>query len=609
MNVKLLRQTHEDTRAETSSTPRRSMVGAGLAPALATLAPALANRLAPALVSRNTLLRWTRDNSVMLVNAGALVGTTAVTSLLGSLYWWLAARRFPPASVGIASASVSAMLLLGGLCVLGLGTLLITELPRQPEHAASLISTSLLIVGAVGGTVGLAFALIAPLVSRGFQELGLSLTTIAIFAAGVSLTAIGVVLDQALVGLLRGKLQFGRNALFACARLLALFALSFFSTGRAGIAVYATWVLGVLLSLAALTAYLFYEKGWPGSRYLPRLSSLRKLGGAALQHHMLNMTLQAPVLILPVLVTALLSVTMNAWFYVSWMIANFVFLVPNTLTIVLHAVSSAQQAALARKARITLALGLATSLLANGVLQLAAQQALALFGASYAQQATWTLRVLLLAAVPLTIKYHYIAICRVQDRIRQAMLAMLPGGLLELSAAALGAHLGGLTGLSAGWVVAISLEAACMFRTVANAVRLGREAASPARNDRGEASERVTVTLPMGNPRSEKADYRRGEAIWLMDTISMPIVRLTAIKHANKAIERRWSEYTFQAPWRINRCEHEEQLYPVPGAVSDQHVGTPLVGVRPPHQLNLDRPPTCRDAPCGRPVERRNGLK
>src|SRR5690348_13064049 len=137
-------------------------------------------------------LRWMWDNNVMLVNAGALIGTTAVTSLLGFVYWWLAARRFPPDAVGIASASVSAMVLLGGFCVLGLGTLLITELPRQPDHAGSLISTALLVVGVAGGIVGLAFALVASLVSSGFKALDLSLTNVALFAVGVSLTAIGI---------------------------------------------------------------------------------------------------------------------------------------------------------------------------------------------------------------------------------------------------------------------------------------------------------------------------------------------------------------------------------------------------------------------------------
>jgi O-antigen/teichoic acid export membrane protein len=502
----------------------------------------------------STILRWVRVNSVMLTNAGALIGTTAVTSLLGFVYWWLAARRFPPEEVGVASASVSAMVLLGGFCVLGLGTLLITELPRQPGQAASLISTSLTIVGAVGAMVGFVFAIVAPFASSGFKELGVSLANVALFAAGVSLTAMAVVLDQSLVGLLRGKLQFGRNALFASAKLVALFGLSIFSAGRAGVAIYATWALGIVISLVALAAYLLCKTGWQGGDYLPRWSLLRKLGGAALQHHMLNMTLQAPVLMLPLLVTALLSATMNAWFYVSWMIVNFVFLVPNTLTIVLHAMNSAQQTTLAHKARVTLAVGLATSLLANCVLQVAAKQALSLFGASYAQQATWTLRVLLLAAFPLTIKYHYIAICRIQDRIKQAMLGMLPGGLLELSAAALGARLGGLTGLSAGWVVAIYIEALFMFRTVVSTVRAARAESDVI--DRLPARLAHTAQIPVMEP-----NYLGGDAIWLMDTISMPIVRLTAIKKANKEIECRQRERGFQSPWRINRGEHEEQPF------------------------------------------------
>jgi O-antigen/teichoic acid export membrane protein len=483
----------------------------------------------------------------MLINAGALIGTTAVTSSLGFVYWWLAARRFPPEAVGVASASVSAMVLLGGFCVLGLGTLLITELPRQPGQAGSLISTSVMVVGAIGGMAGLVFAVVAPLASGGFKELGVSLANITLFASGVSLTAIAVVLDQALVGLLRGKLQFGRNALFAFSKLAALFGLSLLSASRAGISIYTTWALGIVISLAALIIYHLYKVGWPGSNYLPRWSLVRKLRGAALQHHMLNMTLQAPILMLPVLVTALLSATMNAWFYVSWMIVSFVFLIPNTLTIVLHAMNSAQQATLAHKARVTLGVGMATSLLANGVLQVVAQQALGLFGASYAQQAVWTLRVLLLAAFPLTIKYHYIAICRIQDRIKRAMLGMLPGGLLELSAAALGAHLGGLTGLSAGWVVAIYIESLFMLRIVTSTVR-----ATHAQSDQ----------IPVMGP-----DYVGGDAIWLMDTISMPIVRLTAIKKANQEIERRWREYSFQSPWRINPGEHEEQLSPVGSAV------------------------------------------
>src|SRR3954467_957900 len=99
-------------------------------------------------------VQWVKTNGLMLFNAGSLFATTLVTSLLGFVYWWVAARWFPPDSIGIAAASISAMMLLGQICVLGLGTLLITELPRQPDKAGSLISTALTVVGTVGVCVG-----------------------------------------------------------------------------------------------------------------------------------------------------------------------------------------------------------------------------------------------------------------------------------------------------------------------------------------------------------------------------------------------------------------------------------------------------------------------
>jgi len=198
---------------------------------------------------------------------------------------------------------------------------------------------------------------------------------------------------------------------------------------------------------------------------------MRKLGPAALQHHFLNLMVGAPTQVLPVLVAALLSAKMNAWFYVSWMIANFVFFVPLALTTVLHAMNSAQQSSLRHRARVTLGVAFVTSLVAVCLLELAAKQVLGLLGSSYAEHATWCLRVLLLTAFPSIIKSHYLSFCRIQDRLGNAMRAILAGGVLELVGAALGARLGGLSGLGLGLVLAATVEALFMSRTVYTTVR------------------------------------------------------------------------------------------------------------------------------------------
>lgn len=416
------------------------------------------------------LAQWLKANRAIFTNAGSLIGTMGITSALGFVYWWLAARTFPAQEVGIASASISAMILLGTIGVMGLGTLLITELPRQPDQAASLISTAILVVGIIGGGIGLAFAVAAPHLSPNFQPVSANPFTIILFGIGVSLTSITQVLDQAIIGLLLGEVQFWRNGMFTLGKLAVLWLLSRWAVGAGGMGIYAAWTLGNIISLLILGAWIRRKQGRPDKSYWPRLTMLRKLGLAALQHHLLNLALAAPILILPVMVTVLLSAQANAWFYMSWMIANFLFVVPGALTMVLHAINSAQQNTLRYKARVTLGLSFAVSIAVNCVLLVSAPLILGLFGHTYAQEAAWALRILALGAFPLVIKNHYISICRIHDRITRAMIGMAPGGLLELGLAALGAHFAGLAGLSSGWVGAMCIESCFMAPTIYRAV-------------------------------------------------------------------------------------------------------------------------------------------
>src|SRR5205807_3616067 len=122
----------------------------------------------------------------------------------------------------------------------------------------------------------------------------------------------------------------------------ALFVASLWLSHRVGLTIYATWAASNALSLIALVGFAVSKRQWSSRSYLPHWKLLRQLKLAALQHHIVNLILQTPYLVLPVLVTAMLSATINAWFYVSMMIASFVFFVTYALTTVLYATNSAQ---------------------------------------------------------------------------------------------------------------------------------------------------------------------------------------------------------------------------------------------------------------------------
>jgi O-antigen/teichoic acid export membrane protein len=413
-----------------------------------------------------------RSNRSLLTNAGSMVGTTLITSALGVAFWLIAAHSFSKTTVGVASAAVAAMTLFGFMGTLGLGTLLMGELPRRKDGHRSLLNAALLINVLVGSMLGLAFALIAPLVSSNLGPLGESLPSTAFFAVGVGLTALAFVLDQALIGLLHGGLQLVRNMVFALVKLLALIPIAVFVASAGAPWIYSAWAAGIAASLVVLVR--FYARR-DGDALRPSFGLLVQLRAAAASHAAVNLALETADLAMPIIVVSLLSASANASFYIAWMIAGFLVMVPLSLSMVAYAIGSADAAGLSRRFRFTFGISLAFGVVANLVLLPAASPVLQIFGQSYADQGTAPLHILALGVFPLTFKTHYVAIHRVQRRLGAAMPIVWGGTLLELGGGALGASVGGLTGVAWGWLAGLCIEGLVMGRDVIRGLYSDRE--------------------------------------------------------------------------------------------------------------------------------------
>lgn len=401
----------------------------------------------------------------IMLDAGWLTGTTAVTSGLGFVYWWVAAHWFPAASVGLASAAISAMTLLGTAGMLGLGTLLMGELARHRRHAPSLVTTASLLAGAASALLGGLFAFVAPEISADLRPLAASPDHVILFALGTSLTGMVLVLDQASLGVMRAPLQFWRNVVFAAGKLAALFVVALWLASRTGLTIYATWLIGNAVSLIAVVGVEALQ-GKLSHAYRPRLDLLSGMTGAALSHHALNLLLIGPGLLLPIVVTSTLSATANAYFYSAWMMVGFVNVIPVTLSMVLYASAAADPSQLQPKLRFTLGLAAVAGLAANVFMLLFGHSLLHLFGANYANQAAGALYVLSLGVFPVVVIDHYVAICRALGEPMQAVRPLAAGGFVTVLLAAIGGHVGGLVGLSAGVLAAQTLVALFLAPTI-----------------------------------------------------------------------------------------------------------------------------------------------
>jgi O-antigen/teichoic acid export membrane protein len=432
-----------------------------------------------------SLLRAWQQNKDLLRNAGSLAGTTGMTSIFGAVFWVIAAREFSQQAVGYGSAAVSAMQLLGTIGMFGLGTMLIGELPRRREKAGLVSAT--LAASALGSLVlGFGFPPVANAFGGHFPEISGTPARLVLFGVGVALTGATLVFDDATIGLMRGGVQLTRNFVMSLIKLLALPVVAVVLHDALGVGLVLAWVFGTLVSLGPAVIMLRRD----GTRifHRPDWGLLRRLGKVAIAHNWLNLAIQTPPRLYPVLVVLVVSPSANAAFYVAWMLSSFLLMVPASLSTVLFAVVSAAPEVIAEKLRFVLRLSVIIGLPAMIALGLSAHLVLSIFGAKYAQLATLPLWLLIIAYIPGLPKLQYISVCRATGRVGRAAIVMTAAACCEMAAVVLGGKFGGLIGLSAAYLGVTVVEALVTAPTVLRAAY--------ARGEQRRAGNGTTAALP-----------------------------------------------------------------------------------------------------------------
>ncbi|SDT68902.1 lipopolysaccharide biosynthesis protein [Actinoplanes derwentensis] len=393
----------------------------------------------------------------LFLNAGSLMATTLITSAFGFAYWWVAAHLAPQAAVGEASAAVSAMTLIGTIGMFGMGTMLIAELPTIARRKWDLISTCLLTAGTAATAGGLIYVLVADLWIPSLQDaLGGVFGTV-LLVIGIGLTAMTLVLDEAMIGLLQGPLQLMRNAWFSLIKLVLLGVVAIIpGLALTSSVLLLTWVAGVVSSTAILFRVL-RRRGMIDS-LRPHPGLMRGRGRATFDHNLLNLATYLPRVTLPLIVLATISKEANAAFYTAFMVLSFMAMVPGNFAITLFAVTAGDKSALRSKVRVGLLICLAGGVPASVAVFFLSEQIMGLFGSNYAKTAGEALAILSLTYVPFVFHHFFLAISRVQGRLRGAGIFSVFAGLAELGAATWAGYHGDLNDLVTAVAVVMAIE-------------------------------------------------------------------------------------------------------------------------------------------------------
>ncbi len=232
---------------------------------------------------------------------------------------------------------------------------------------------------------------------------------------------------------------------------------------EAGAELVLAWTIGLAVSL--VTVILGLRGATEGSSARLDLRSLYEKRGLMVGHHWLNLSVQSPRLIIPVLVATIVGPAANAAFTAALLVVTFVNIIPVHLSTVLFALSPGDEEALHREVHRTMRICLILSAVSAPFFLVFSNFILSLFGPKYTIAAP-ALIVMGFTTYPMAIKAHYVAIARVRGKMQQAAFRTMVGAILEVGLAAVGGALFGVTGVGLGYLIATVLEGLIFAPTV-----------------------------------------------------------------------------------------------------------------------------------------------
>lgn len=397
----------------------------------------------------------------------ALVLSSALSSGIGLLFWVLAARLFDPATVGLNSAALAAMTLLGTAAQLNLGNAMLRFVPVAGASVRSLVIGCYAVALVAAAAVGAVFVIGADLWAPDLLDAVGRPALFAFFVISTPVWTMFVLQDYVLTAIKRATVVPVENLVFAVLKIVLLVAAAWLGTAS-GIAV--SWVVGTILVVAFMTVWLLRalrtspvgDTGAVPSGPVPPVS-VRDVAQFVRADYAGTVCWLAAVFGLPLVVLALDGPEGAATYGVAWQIAFALYLVVNGMGQSLVAHQAGDPSGLQAAVRGMVVKAFTLLLPAVVVVAAGAYLLLSLFGSEYASSGWLLLALLALSSIPNVVTQAAVWSARVQRR--GAVLFGIPAVLAVtvIAGTAILMPSLGVTGAGVAWLGAQTLVAVAIL--------------------------------------------------------------------------------------------------------------------------------------------------
>ena len=399
----------------------------------------------------------------------ALVANTAGTTLVGVIYWAVAAHVYGREALGRSSALVAALILVSSFAQLNMTNTLPRFIPKAGRSAGRFIASSYGVSSVAALIGGLAFVTVLPRMSSQWHFVSSSMLLSVTFVASVVVWGVFALQDVALLSLQRPVLVPVENFVYGVCKLLMLvgFAWALPLTG-----IFISWVIPLAITVPAVNWLIF--RRYLKKRRPPAVSegvNRREVIRFASVNYIGTVLAQVSGNLLPLLVLSTLGAAANGSFYIAWSIASGLGLVALNFGTSLLVEGASAPHRLAELTRGVIARCLTITTVGAGVLILAARPILEIYGSGYAIHATALLGMLAVGTIPNCLVVVAVSLDRIAGRVGRATLTRLALTVLVLGASGLLLRKVGIEGVAWAWGGANLVIALVRLPTIVGAAR------------------------------------------------------------------------------------------------------------------------------------------
>jgi len=381
-------------------------------------------------------------------NSYFLIGSAAANSLLAVVFWIVVARFYPPGEVGLATALVSAIALLGIFSKLGLDFGLIRFLP-QADDKRGVINSCFTIAGLFSLLLAIIFISGLDFWSPALLFVQENISILLLFIIFAPIYVLWMLQSTAFTGMRSAKFSFATGIIASTLRIPLPILLV--SLGALGI--FSSWGVGICVALMA-SFFLFLPRLVPKYRPVPVIKKkvLNEMVHFSTGNYIAEIFVSSPAMLLPLIIVNVLSAEMSAFFYMAYAVARVLFMIPIAITSSLLAEGSYEPDKFRKN--VIRAIKFSFIFITPAILGIfiLGDKLLLLFGSEYSQSALKMLWLLALSGIPFIITRVYVTIKRIQLKIRPiiAVYALTAICTLVLSVSLMPSM--GLLGIGIAWI-------------------------------------------------------------------------------------------------------------------------------------------------------------